>query len=75
MRRFKSVEPIYKKIANKFKNQVELPEIQERMQKLREMSRDVYHRKPSWEELRIHSKNFMIQRKQRLDYTTSKRAE
>jgi len=44
MKRFKSVEPIYKKIMHTYKKEVELPEIQDRLRKLRDMSKDVYHK-------------------------------
>lgn len=75
MKKIRSVEPFHKRMADKFRNEVELPEIREKMSILRNMKYDIYHYKPSGDALREHGKNFENEMKTRLHFSSTKRAE
>lgn len=73
MRLLRSVEPHHTKIERKYKEEVELPEIHKRIKVLKDRSRDVLHKKPSFEEILDHSQNYMKQRKEELDHRIGER--
>ncbi|CAI2362459.1 unnamed protein product [Moneuplotes crassus] len=75
IRKIRSVEPAYKKMANKYRQEVELPEIREKMARLRDMKYDVYHYKPNNQELNHHSKIVENEIKVRLQESVERRAQ
>ena len=71
----KSVEPVHRKMADKYKEEVEIPEINRRLKLLISRRNDVLHNKPSSEDIQHHSTNYLKIRREKLEERINKRVE
>ena len=73
MRALNSVQPVHRKMLQKYKDEVELPEIKERSEFLEHRKNNPMYRQPSYEEIKSHCTNYVKQRRQKLEENINNR--